>query len=226
MPIFITGTGTGIGKTWVSAVLAAKALEENLTCTYYKPIQTGTPTGSPPEDPDFVSRYVPQVPCENRYCYVPPVTPSVADTTGEIDFQVIREDAARYAQLSDVVLIEGAGGLMAPISDTTTMIDLIQTLKLPVLLVAHSQLGTINHTLLSLEALQARNIEVLGLIINAYPQNLDTADIAVQTLLSALTPHLPPNLPVWTCQEGSAPEAAAIDVRFSWQSLLPLCKSV
>jgi dethiobiotin synthetase len=204
LKLFITGTGTGIGKTWVSAALIAQALNLGKSVAYYKPIQTGSPPNQPPEDPQFIADiFKTDVKIYNRYCFEPPVTPSVADLTGIIDLEQIHQDVYDYAQQSDILLIEGAGGLAVPINPQTLMIDLIQSLAVPVLLVAHSQLGTINHTLLSVEALLSRKIPIYGIVLNYYPEDPTQAELAVQTLLPTLRNHLPKDLPLWTCIQAS-----------------------
>jgi len=207
MKLFITGTDTGIGKTYVAAALAQQALLEGLSVGYYKPIQTGTPPGELAEDCDFVQSALDQrVPVFNRYCFAPPVTPSVADTEGIIRFEAIAGDVETYNRQFDLLLVEGAGGLMVPVTPDSLMIDLIEALAMPVVLVAHSRLGTLNHTLLSVEALMQRNIPLHGIVINFYPESLDEAPLAVQTLIPTLKQHLPAEIPVWTCPESSAHE--------------------
>ncbi len=200
MKLFITGTDTGIGKTWVSAAVAAKAQEQGKSVGYYKPIQTGTPLGSPPEDPDFIHQaFEGQVKTYCRYCFEPPVTPLVADEKGIIDFQQIAQDVETYASHHDLLLIEGAGGLMVPTTSSHLMIDLIQSLHVPTLLVSHCRLGTMNHTLLSIEALQNRNITIYGVVFNFYPDDLTQADLAIQTLIPTLRPFIPSEIPLWKC---------------------------
>lgn len=202
LQLFITGTNTGIGKTWVSAAIAAQALAQGQRVIYYKPIQTGSPPGVPAEDPAVITSLLDgKVPVYNRYCFSPPVAPAVADTDGLIDIAVIRQDVAHYASQCDLLLVEGAGGLAVPVTPSHLMVDVMAELGLPVVLVAHSQLGTINHTLLSVEALKNRNISLHGVVINFYPQHLTPENMAVYTLLDMLRHWLSPNTPLWTCLE-------------------------
>jgi dethiobiotin synthetase len=202
LKLFITGTDTGIGKTWVTAVLAAKALEEGQSVIYYKPMQTGSPPEQVPEDPGFIQAALKgRVQTVCRYCFEPPVAPAVADTQNRIDLEVIRQDIQQYEEDADLLLVEGAGGLMVPITCSALVIDLIEMLRIPVLLVAHSRLGTINHTLLSIEALQARNIPIHAVVFNFYPEDPESADLAVKQLIPTLRNHLPANIPLWTCTE-------------------------
>jgi dethiobiotin synthetase len=214
LKLFITGTDTGIGKTWVSAAIAAKALNLGRSVGYYKPIQTGTPVGLPPEDPHFIETlFGASVRTYNRYNFVPPVTPSVADTEGVIDMGLILKDVAQFAEQSELLLVEGAGGLAVPVTPDLLMVDLIQTMSIPVVLVASCQLGTINHTLLSVEALKRRNIQLLGIVLNNYPQDLHTSELAIQTLKPTLRQHLDDDIPLWTCLSHEGPTVTPADLQ-------------
>jgi len=157
--VFVTGTDTGIGKTLVSAILARA-----WNADYWKPVQTGV--AEEPGDTDTVARLA-QLPPERQhlpaYVLQAPLSPWAAAPLedAEIDATAIvppRTDAP--------LIIEGAGGLYVPIDDSHMMIDLIARLGLPVVLAARSGLGTINHTLLSLEALRRRAIPVLGVVMS------------------------------------------------------------
>ena len=152
MQIFITGTDTNIGKTLVSSWLCLHTRYD-----YFKPLQTGSSEG---KDSEVVAQLAgPKIHAES-YVYKAPLAPAAAAALEKqsIDIHTIK--------LPDVphLIVEGAGGLMVPINPHTLMIDLIKLFSIPVILVARSSLGTINHTLLSLEALRARNVEVLGVI--------------------------------------------------------------
>ena len=197
---FVTGTSTGIGKTWLSAALAAYSASKGQRVIYYKPIQTGVFPGNPPEDPHWVLETCRPltIRAENRYCFEPATAPLAADPKSQIDLEAIKADVETYKAESDCLLIEGAGGLMVPITQDRMMIDLIQDLELPVILVADSSLGTINHILLSLEALKQRNIPVAALIINFFPKALGQADASIKTLMDTLNPFIPEELLVGT----------------------------
>lgn len=161
--IFVSGTDTGIGKTVVSAMLTA-----GLDASYWKPIQSGLEEET---DTEFVKR-VSEVPKEQiipeRYRLTEPLSPHAS---AEIDGVSISLDDFELPEFNtDHLVIEGAGGLLVPINGEDMIIDLIQTLDVPVLLVAQSELGTLNHTFLSLEALRSRDIPILGVIMNG-PKN-------------------------------------------------------
>ncbi|MDX2216791.1 MAG: dethiobiotin synthase [Oculatellaceae cyanobacterium bins.114] len=157
---FVTGTDTNVGKTVVSAMLTV-----GLNGIYWKPVQSGL---EPMTDTEYV-RSVTQLNeahfLRERFRLTQPLSPHRA---AELDGVEIRLADFQFPNVSPTapLIIEGAGGLMVPLNKTDFMIDLIQHLSLPVCLVARSQLGTINHTLLSLRQLQRANISVLGVIIN------------------------------------------------------------
>lgn len=161
--VFITGTDTDVGKTFISALLV-KAWGSN----YWKPIQTGL--NSCPLDTDTVKQLTglsgshfetPQVELQEP---LSPWRASISENYSiSIDDLVIPQ---RFNESDRPLVLEGAGGLFVPISETTIITDLIQKLNYPVILVARSELGTINHTLLSIEHLRKRNIKILGIILN------------------------------------------------------------
>lgn len=161
--IFITGTDTDVGKTFISALLV-KAWGSN----YWKPIQTGL--NSCPVDTDTV-KYItglsdshfgpPHIELQEP---LSPWRASISENTSiSIDeFEIPK----RFKQCNRPLVLEGAGGLFVPINETMITTDLIQKLDFPVILVARSGLGTINHTLLSIEHLRSRKIKILGIVLN------------------------------------------------------------
>lgn len=156
---FVTGTDTGIGKTVVSAMLT-----KGLNATYWKPVQSGLDEET---DTEFVKR-VTKLP-ENhfypeRFRLTEPLSPHASAAIDGVSIAL--DDFALPEHSTDHLLVEGAGGLLVPLNENDMMIDLIKYLKLPVLLVVRSELGTLNHTFLSLEALKSRAIPVIGVIMN------------------------------------------------------------
>lgn len=160
--VFVTGTDTGIGKTLVSAILARA-----WNADYWKPVQTGV--AEEPGDTDTVAQLA-QLPPHRlhlpAYVLQAPLSPWAAATLEDtvVDATTIVPPPTRAP-----LIVEGAGGLYVPIDDTHMMIDLIARLDMPVVLAARSGLGTINHTLLSLTALQRRGIPVLGVVMSGPP---------------------------------------------------------
>ncbi len=159
MKIFVTGTDTDVGKTLVSAWLCLK-----FNCDYFKPIQAGL---EPDTDSAWVrARGVGKVHPET-YRLREPASPHWAAEQEGLQLKLSRfrlPDANR-------LVVEGAGGVMVPLAPGCLMLDLIEKLNLPVLLVASTRLGTLNHTLLSLHALRARGISVLGVVLNGPPSS-------------------------------------------------------
>lgn len=157
--IFVTGTDTEIGKTVISAMLT-----QGLTASYWKPIQAGLEEET---DTQFVQRTTDiseSAIKPERYRLKTPMSPHGA---AEIDgVEIHMEDFELPEYDTDHLVVEGAGGLMVPMNNEDMVIDLISYLNLPVVLVARSTLGTLNHTFLSLEALRKRDIPILGVILN------------------------------------------------------------
>jgi dethiobiotin synthetase len=163
--VFITGTDTDVGKTFVS-----KWLCYHFNLKYFKPIQTGI---LEIKDKDTIEAFCQTKPHESIFEFMHPLSP---DQAALLENKVIDQTLIRLPQTSDL-LVEGAGGLFVPVNDKVFMIDLIKELNLPVILVTRSTLGTINHTLLSLEALKQRDIKVLGVIMNGPLNELNKQSI-------------------------------------------------
>jgi dethiobiotin synthetase len=158
--LFVTGTDTAVGKTVVSAILVA-----GLAGEYWKPIQSGAEAGT---DTAWLKEKtgLPDAAFHpETYLLSPFLSPHAAAARQgvRIDLAAIRTPARRQASH---LIIEGAGGILVPLNETETMADLIVQLHVPVLLVARSTLGTINHTLLSLEKLRHIGADVLGVVMN------------------------------------------------------------
>lgn len=159
--IFITGIGTDVGKTVVSAILA-----EALQADYWKPVQAGNLEDT---DSDFVRRMI-----SNSLSIVHPETfrltkPMSPHAAAKIDGVKIRLKDFVLPDTKNMLLIEGAGGLMVPLNDKRLVIDLIEKLNAEVIIVIKNYLGSINHSLLSIEALKRKNLKVRGLIFNGEP---------------------------------------------------------
>lgn len=175
---FITGTDTNVGKTLVSAWFCL-----NTGYGYFKPIQTGYIEGT---DSYFVSKIVESKIYKESYLFKEPISPHLAACHENIviDITKIRLPKTQY------LFVEGAGGLLVPINDRYCMIDLIKQLNIPAILVCHSKLGAINHTLLSLEALRYRSINVCGIIISG-EKNQEICDTIEHYGQVEILGHLP-----------------------------------
>ena len=157
MKLFITGIGTDVGKTVVSAIIT-QALEAD----YWKPIQAGDLDTS---DTHKIKAYVSNSKTkffENSYALNTPASPHLA---AEIDGLTIDIQKIKEPKTKNHLVIEGAGGIFVPINTTETIVDLIQP-DYKVIVVSRHYLGSINHTLLTIEALQNRNIKIAGIIFN------------------------------------------------------------
>ncbi len=150
----ITATGTGVGKTLTSAILML-----GLDADYWKPIQCGMPG-----DTDTVKELT-ALPAsrfhKEAYCFIHPLSPHRA---AEMEGSCMDLSLIQLPRTTRPLLIEGAGGLMVPITRSVLMIDLFGSLQASVILCARTELGTINHTLLSVEALRARGIPLQGIV--------------------------------------------------------------
>lgn len=173
--LFVTGTGTGVGKTVVSALLMARQGASS-PVRYWKPVQTGT------RDDDDTAMVVALSGCgtaraQDDGVRLPlPLSPHEAARLAgtAIDVPSLLEQWRARAVLGPWV-VEGAGGVLVPLEGDTLMIDVIRACGLPALVVGHSGLGTINHTLLTLEALRARAVRVAAVVLvgEAHPSNAE-----------------------------------------------------
>lgn len=158
---FVSGIGTDVGKTIVSAVLA-----EALQADYWKPIQTGELNNSDAlKVRNLISNIISKIHPE-RYRLSLPISPNLA---AENDGVRIELPDFSLPDTNNSLIIEGAGGLMVPINKKELIIDLIKFLDAEVILVSKNYLGSINHTLLSVEALKSRYIPIKGIIFNGVP---------------------------------------------------------
>ncbi len=162
--IFVTGTSTDIGKTVVSGVLVA-----GLRAHYWKPVQTGLNEGT---DTDWIRRHtaIPESRIHREtYSLQQPLSPHAAAVLENVEIK-LDAFAIPDVPVDEFLVVEGAGGIMVPLNRQHYMLDLIKSLNIPVLLVADSQLGTINHTLLSLLQLRRCGIAIVGVVMNG-PKN-------------------------------------------------------
>lgn len=190
--IFITGTDTGVGKTLVTAALAFHFSSQGLNVGVMKPIETGV------EDPKelgpdarllrWAAESSDHPELISPYRFTQPAAPCQAATSAkqQIDTDEIVKAYQTLRQGKDIVLIEGAGGLMVPIRGGYIMADLARQLELPLLIVTHPRLGTLNHTLLTTFAARAMELEMSGYIINQMPEKPDKTVQEVPHLLSSL----------------------------------------
>jgi len=196
--IFITGTDTGVGKTVATAALGLALRARGVDVGVMKPIETGAPLVNGRrvgEDAETLRRLIaPNDSIEdvNPYALTLPAAPSAAAKAEGvlIDLGVIREAHARLDARHEIVLIEGAGGLLVPIDAKTMMADLALSLGAPLVVVARMRLGTINHTLLTLREAERRGLPVLGVVLNAWDPTGEPLSDADARNLDALKERL------------------------------------
>ena len=172
MIVFIAGTDTECGKTHLSALFLKALLEMGVDARYQKWVSTGN--GKFSDDAHFVYKvagltHPPMAnSLETPYCFSTPASPHIAsELDGKtIDIDQMIQCSRTLKTQCDILIIEGVGGLMVPISRDVLLVDIIERVSIPVILVARAGVGTINHTLLSVESLQNRNIDIRGIILN------------------------------------------------------------
>ena len=158
LKFIICGTDTDVGKTLISSFFV-----RGLQSFYWKPIQSGIETETDSQSILRLSGIKKEKILKEAYIFEKPVSPHWA---AEIDRKKIDINLLNVPKIDGSIVIETAGGLMVPITRNFLQIDQIRKWNLPVIIVCRSSLGTLNHTLLTVEALKNRNIKILGLIIN------------------------------------------------------------
>ena len=158
LKLIICGTDTDVGKTLISSFFV-----RGLKSFYWKPIQSGIETETDSQSILRLSGIKKEKILKEAYIFEKPVSPHWA---AEIDGKKIDINLLNLPKIDGSIVIETAGGLMVPITRNFLQIDQIRKWNLPVIIVCRSSLGTLNHTLLTIEALKKRNIKILGLIIN------------------------------------------------------------
>ncbi|MBA3633479.1 MAG: dethiobiotin synthase [Acidobacteria bacterium] len=161
---FVTGTDTGIGKTIVSASLICALRDVEKIC-YWKPIQTGIEKDNDTETVKNLANLTDEEIFDKGFRLEKPLSPHLSAKLANIEITV--KKILRFIETDENFwIVEGAGGVFVPLNENELMIDLMKALNLPVLIVARSSLGTINHTLLTIEALRKNNLKIFGVILN------------------------------------------------------------
>lgn len=226
--IMVTGTDTGIGKTVVAAALAGALRARGVDAGVMKPITTGaarTEVGLVSRDADFLRAATGVTDSDDLMCPVrlePATAPWTAakEAGEEIHLLDVLQRFEDLTELHELLVVEGAGGLAVPINGKYLFADLALEMELPILVVARAAVGTINHTALTIHFAKAHGLEVLGVVINGYPEEPDLAERTAPGVIEFLTgvpilgllPRLP-NVDVAQAQVGdlvAAFEAAGI----------------
>jgi len=178
--LVVTGTGTGVGKTVVTAAIAALARSRGERVAVVKPAQTGVGPDVP--DAESIGRLSGVTDTHELARFPDPLSPEAAARTAglpPLDMHAAAEHIARLAGSRNLVLVEGAGGLLVRYDgDGSTIADLASALDAPAVVVAAAGLGTLNHTALTLEALAARKIISAGVVVGSWPSRPGLAERA------------------------------------------------
>jgi dethiobiotin synthetase len=184
--IFVTGTDTGVGKTVIACGIAALLKSLGAKVGVMKPVATG-------DRQDAIhlkkaSGMTEAIDVINPQFFKAPVAPTVSASLErkEVDLDAIYRSYWFLQKHYDFVVVEGIGGVKVPLGESTYVVDLIQALRLPALVVGRSGLGTLNHTLLTLDALEAEKVPVMGVVLNGFSGK----DLAEKTNPQALEDHL------------------------------------
>lgn len=158
---FVTATDTGVGKTFITTALAAALRARDRDVAVFKPVQSGAAADDPSGDAALLG-------ADCVYAFAAPLAPLVAARAEgrTIELEPILARARELAREHELLLVEGAGGLLVPLAEDLDLADLAVALGLPLVIVARAGLGTVNHTLLTIEAARARGLELAGVVLN------------------------------------------------------------
>ncbi len=189
--VFVTGTGTEVGKSVVAAALARTLASEGLRVNVFKPAVTGLEEAGE-SDPALLRRASGSRQSDEEiapYRYGPPASPHLAAAMAgeEIEPERLREAAREAGEGADAIVCEGVGGLLVPLSPGYLVRDLAADLAYPLVVVASPGLGTINHTLLTVEAARAADLEIAAVVLNPWPQDPTAIERSNRETIAALS---------------------------------------
>lgn len=203
--LFITGTDTEVGKTVIAGACAMLLRSRGLRVGVMKPVATGCRhdirLGLVSSDAEFLAHCAETTydlrvisPC----CYATPAAPLVAarHERRPIDYDVISRSYRYIVDNSDIVIVEGIGGLLVPITEKVTVADMAAAFDLPLVIVGRASLGTINHTLLTLEVADSRGLKMAGTVLNGYEPNAATLAEETAGQVIAKVGKIPPPIVV------------------------------
>ena len=214
---FITGTDTGVGKTFVTCALLHTLKAQGIAAIGMKPVAAGgdmTPDGLRNDDIEAL-REASSVKLAredlNCYLFAEPIAPHIAAANEDvdIDLDVIRQRFDQLADLADAILVEGVGGFIVPLGDGVDTADLAADLDLPVILVVGMRLGCLNHALLTQEAIRARGLTLAGWVANQIDPHLAEFDANVDALDERIRAPL-----LGVIEWQKQPDAAAVTLDF------------
>ena len=206
--LLVTGTDTGVGKTWVTSLLVRSFRQQAIRTGAYKPVCSGAEINSNGEvvwadiealrtacgtDPEI------DLVCPQRFHAA--VAPNIAARmeNRQVDSRLLIDGAARWGSHVDQLIIEGAGGIFCPLSDELTVMDIAVELNTPTIVVAANRLGVINHTRLTVEALQTHDVNVVAIVLNEIgPASVENSDPSGRTNAAQIR-HWLPKTPLFHC---------------------------
>lgn len=200
--LFVTGTDTGVGKTWVASAIASALVAEGNRVGVLKPVATGVKRVEDCEDARILAAALPDEPPLERVAplrFQAPLAPSIAarqegKTLAHHEVRDAVVDALRWwRERADVVVVEGVGGFLCPLAEDSTVAELAVDLDFPMLVVSRRNLGTLNHTILTVEAIRHRGLRLAGVLLNASQPS--SGDLAENTNAQELARRLAP-LPI------------------------------
>ena len=209
--LFISGIDTDIGKTYATGIMAKALMQQGISVITQKLVQTGVSVNSDSREMNIADDIVTHrqlmgialQPCDIDsttcpYCYEKPASPHLAVKLANtvLDPEIITKSTQQLQANYDVVLLEGAGGLLVPMTEQLLILDYIVTQGYPVILVTSGRLGSINHTLLSLEAITSRDLKVHSVIYNHIHDTADNTDTEIaNSSIDYLKNYLAQNYP-------------------------------
>jgi dethiobiotin synthetase len=175
---FITATDTGVGKTWFTSHLCRHLRRAGMNAGVWKPVQSGCTPGSPDADSAVLKRISGVDDDEASICsfsFRAPLAPMVAARLEgrRVDCDMLMASSELLFQKYDIMLVEGAGGFAVPLGPNELISDLAVRLNFPVIIVARPGLGTVNHCLLTVEAVRNCNLPLAGIVLNGYDEQPD-----------------------------------------------------
>ncbi|MDE2366693.1 MAG: dethiobiotin synthase [Betaproteobacteria bacterium] len=183
---FITGTGTGVGKTLVSCALLRAFGAYGRTTVGMKPVAAGVENGKWTDVESLVAASNVKASRElvNPYALIPAIAPHIAAKQAgiQIDIETIRRACLELQKIADIVIVEGAGGFLVPLNDHQDSSHMAQALGLPVILVVGMQLGCLSHALLTVQAVRAAGLRLAGWVANRIDPNMEAFDENVLAL--------------------------------------------
>jgi len=196
--IFITGTGTEIGKTYVTKYLTKALIHKGIKAIPYKPIQTGCVWKNGSLVAEDVEQYIQTAGLSYEqkdlctYFFEKPASPHLAAQleNTKIDLSFIKQHFEKLQAEHDLILVEGAGGLAVPVKEDNELImtsDLIKLLNIPILVVVPPHLGSINHTLLTIDYAKAKGLSVIGIVFNKVSKNPDIVEKDNMRIIEKIT---------------------------------------